>query len=201
MQLYYVHDPMCSWCWAFRPVWTAITLGLPTHIEPRRLLGGLAPDTDAPMPEATRVFVQQNWRRIQEVVPGTEFNYDFWAQCKPRRSTYPACRAVIAAKNQGAHHEEPMILAIQQAYYQQARNPSDNETLIALASELGLDTVVFTADLNSTETKGRLLSEIEQGRRMGAHGFPSLILSDGDKNRLLDFNYKDASPVLEQLAR
>ena len=43
---------------------------------------------------------KSNWKRIQEVIPGTKFNYDFWTLCEPKRSTYPSCRAVICAKNQ-----------------------------------------------------------------------------------------------------
>ncbi|MFT6977114.1 MAG: putative protein-disulfide isomerase, partial [Shewanella psychromarinicola] len=22
--LYYVHDPMCSWCWGYRPTWDTL---------------------------------------------------------------------------------------------------------------------------------------------------------------------------------
>jgi putative protein-disulfide isomerase len=55
----------------------------------------------------------------------------------PRRSTYAACRAVIAARRQNPGYEEKMILAIQQAYYLEARNPADSHTLIELASEIG----------------------------------------------------------------
>ena len=47
MKLYYIHDPMCSWCWAFRPTLTKVLAELPAHIEVQYLVGGLAPDSDA----------------------------------------------------------------------------------------------------------------------------------------------------------
>ena len=50
--LYYAHDPMCSWCWGFRPVWQSLRRQLPPAVRVVRLLGGLAPDNDEPMPEA-----------------------------------------------------------------------------------------------------------------------------------------------------
>ena len=108
MKLYYVHDPMCSWCWAFRPVLLELKAKLPDTIEFIRLLGGLAADSDDPMPEETRHYVMDNWKRIQQQLPDTEFNYDFWTTCTPRRSTYPACRAVIAARKQGKEYDEIM---------------------------------------------------------------------------------------------
>jgi putative protein-disulfide isomerase len=54
------------------------------------------------------------------------------------RSTYPACRAVIAAKNQADKFELPMINIIQKAYYLQEKNPSKDETLIKLSISIGL---------------------------------------------------------------
>lgn len=55
IELLYFHDPMCSWCWAFRPVWTDLCTQLPAGVTVRRVVGGLAPDSDAPMPPDMRV--------------------------------------------------------------------------------------------------------------------------------------------------
>ncbi|MGH8602982.1 MAG: DsbA family protein [Gammaproteobacteria bacterium] len=190
---------MCSWCWAFRPTWAEIVRALPPAIFTQRVLGGLAPDSDDPMPEATREYVQKNWRKIQQVVPNTAFNFGFWTQCRPRRSTYPACRAVIAAMNQDRRYEEAMILAIQQAYYLQARNPSDDDTLTTLAAEIGLNPQHFAQDLNHPATRGALLRQIAFSQRLGAKGFPSLILEHHGGYQKIEFDYNDPSVVLDVL--
>ncbi len=197
--LHYVHDPMCSWCWAFRPTWDRIVQGLPDDIRPHRLLGGLAPDSDIPMPMDLQTYLQKTWRTVEQRVPGTRFNFAFWEECRPRRSTFPACRAVIAARNQGGGFEEPMILGIQHAYYLHARNPSDDDTLIALADGLGLDRERFTSELHSRETRNALIEEIALGQRMGAHGFPSLVLDSGGGCQVLRYDYLDPRVVLDQL--
>ena len=124
--LYYAYDPMCSWCWGFRPVWEELQARLPAEVRVQPILGGLAPDSDQPMAPDMQSHLQDTWRRIEQRIPGTSFNFAFWENCSPRRSTYPACRAVIAAGAQGPGQESNMVLAIQRAYYQQARNPSDN---------------------------------------------------------------------------
>jgi len=193
--LYYIHDPMCSWCWAFRPVLQQ----LPQHIEVKYLLGGLAADTDQPMPKALQNTIRQTWQRIQTAVPGTEFNFDFWNSCKPRRSTYPACRAVIAARNQGHQYEDAMILAIQQAYYLGAKNPSNNDVLDNLAVGLGLDLDQFHVDLNSQQTHRQLDNEIASSRRIGAQGFPSLIWLGYGNHRSIDLDYNDADSLLRAI--
>ncbi len=197
--LYYVHDPMCSWCWAFRPMWQTIKAGLPESVHIRNLLGGLAPDSDIPMAASMRTHLQATWRRIQDQVPDTEFNFAFWQNCQPRRSTYPACRAVIAARRQGAPREEAMIHSIQKAYYLEARNPSDTQTLIALAGEMGLDRMRFGQDLGSAETAHTLHEEIDHARRIGGRSFPSLFLDLDGGVRPVSIDYLRPEKVLEQI--
>lgn len=199
--LYYVHDPMCSWCWAFRPVLQRLRSGLPQQVEFRALLGGLAPDTDDPMPESMQRYLQQTWRRIGQQVPGTEFNFEFWKSCLPRRNTHLACRAVIAARLQDPRSENPMILAIQQAYFLQALNPSDKSTLVDLARMLALDTVEFSRKMDAPETQAILLAEVGEARAMGVDSFPSLVLDrDGSRWRI-PINYNDDSEMAELIAR
>jgi len=199
--LYYVHDPMCSWCWAFRLSLNTLIEELPKEINIIRLLGGLAPDSDLPMPENTREYVLQNWRAIEKQVPETKFNYDFWEKCKPRRSTYPACRAVIAARKQKDVFDTAMTLAIQEAYYLEARNPSDYETLINLAEEIGADKNKFSKDVRSTETDKILEEEIQQSKSLDLKSLPSLLFIDGERKIRIEPDYLDAQVMLEQIVR
>ena len=198
-KLYYVHDPMCSWCWGFSPVLSALLQKLPDDIKVRRLLGGLAADSDQPMPLEMRTTIEATWRRIQQRIPGTPFNFDFWTQCTPRRSTWPACRAVIAARQQGDAHDERMTRAIQLAYYTQARNPSDTTTLIQLSQELGLDSRAFAGALASESVQQQLLAEIELSRQLHATSFPSLVLKTAGSVWPVAIDYNDSAPMLEMI--
>ncbi|MCB1876134.1 MAG: DsbA family protein [Chromatiales bacterium] len=197
--LYYIHDPMCSWCYAFAPAWQALCESLPPAIEIRRLLGGLAADDDLPMDAALRQHLMDTWRRIEARVPGTRFNFDFWRNNTPRRSTWIACRAVIAARRQDVQHDLTMTAAIAHAYYREARNPSDEQTLIDLASEIGIDNVRFTVDLRSAGTQAALASEMGRAKSMGAHGFPSLILDLDGTRWPVAVDYRDPRTMLETI--
>ncbi|MDP2031387.1 MAG: DsbA family protein [Thiobacillus sp.] len=196
--LYYIHDPMCSWCWGFSPTWPQIRAQLPAKLPVVYLLGGLAPDTDAPMPIEMQAKLQQTWHTISQRL-GTRFNFDFWTLCQPRRSTYPACRAVIAAQQQDAG--EAMISAIQHAYYLDAKNPSDDATLVELAKTLGLDAERFALALNDPTTQHELVRQIAQGKALGAQGFPSLIYSNHSGNHFIRHDYLDPGVTLDQIRR
>ena len=195
---FYVADPMCSWCWGFAPVFDEVTHALPGDVELRYVLGGLAPDSDAPMHEELQQKLQATWRTIGEQT-GAQFNFDFWTECKPRRSTYPACRAVLAARHQMAHKTSAMFRAIQRAYYQEARNPSDAVTLIALAVEIGLDADRFAGDLMSPEIESQLQACFAARRRLNAYSFPSLILERDGSAQWITEGYSSTDSVLPRL--
>jgi len=172
-RLLYVVDPMCSWCFGFAPALARVLEDLDPAVQVELVAGGLAPDSDQPMAADTRAFVQQAWHAVTERT-GVEFDHRFWTECEPRRSTYPACRAMVIARAAGKG--EAMLAAIQRAYYREAKNPSDVATLAALAGELGLDPVGFEAALASPATEQQLQADLARARSVGASSFPSLAL-------------------------
>lgn len=198
--LYYVHDPMCSWCWGFRPVWQQVRSALAGELTIRYLLGGLAADNDMQMPADMQANIKDTWAHIQKEIPGTEFNFAFWTQNQPRRSTYPACRAVIAAGLQGqARAADNMLLAIQQAYYLQAKNPSDSDVLIQLAIDSGLDVTRFKADLFSEQCEQLQQQDLHMVNKLGVRGFPSLVLTCNGSNTLISLDYTNAETIVSSI--
>jgi len=199
--LYYFHDPMCSWCWGFRPVWLQVKAAVEDRVDIRYVLGGLAPDTDKPMPASMQAHLQQTWRRIQQDIPGTQFNFDFWSRCSPRRSTYPACRAIIATRMQAPDREDDMLYAIQQAYYLQARNPAEIDVLTRLAHELGLDTDRFSTDIRSAQCQQLFDEELSLCHDFNVESFPTLLLCCGENDVVVTLNYNRSAQMIESISQ
>ncbi|NOQ88490.1 MAG: DsbA family protein, partial [Gammaproteobacteria bacterium] len=151
------------------------------------------------MPEELQHTISNTWKNIQQEIPGIEFNYNFWTQCQPRRSTYPACRAIIACRMQCPQSESDMLLAIQQAYYLQAKNPSDLDVLIELADKIGLNTEQFSNDIVSDGCQNALMDEIEFCRNIYVHSFPSLVLKQAESHALISVDYNDCASILNQI--
>ena len=197
--LYYVGDPMCSWCWGFRPVLAEVVETLPESLPLTYVMGGLAKDSDEPMPAEVREYVQMNWRQV-EVETGATFNWEFWTKCDPRRSTYPACRAVLAAAAQRTEAGPEIFDAIQRAYYGEARNPSDMETLVGVGSELSrpLDLRRFERDIRSPEIEDELQKDLNLRRSLGVREFPSLVLRK-ETDEFLVRGYRGKEDTLARL--
>jgi len=196
--LYYVHDPMCSWCWGFRTEWLKLKQLLPENIQIVSKVGGLATDSDEPMPEALQQDIQSAWKHIQQAIPGTQFNFDFWTDNTPRRSTYPACRAVLAAE-QLADQGEQMTFGIQQAYYLNAQNPSDLDTLTDVATSIGLEADAFKNIMLSDGIKNALHDELAQVRSIDVYSFPSLVIEIDSRHHPVQLDYNSAQNMLAEI--
>ncbi len=173
-RLLYVMDPMCSWCWAFSGPWRRLTGSLDPVIEVRYVMGGLAPDDEAPMAESMRRAISETWRTIERRT-GAQFNHEYWQVNTPRRSTYPACRAVVAAGMLAEDGRPRMIEAIQRAYYLEARNPSLDSVLVDVAADAGFDRDAFAAMAADERVFEAFGADLELSRRFGVQGFPTVI--------------------------
>ena len=92
-----------------------------------------------------------------------------------------------------------MIVAIQKAYYLQARNPSDPETLIALAEEIDLDVDQFKYDVSSPQTEQLLRTDFETRRRLGVNSFPTVLIETADGVHFLAKGDDSLSNILDRL--
>ena len=92
-----------------------------------------------------------------------------------------------------------MILAIQEAYYLHARNPSDISTLVQIAHELGLDSDAFATAPAGPGVEALLQVEIAFSRSAPINGFPSLVLQTQTGLHAIDLNYLDAAPMRLQI--
>ncbi len=194
--LYYIHDPMCSWCYAFKPMLDDIKTKLSKEINLVYVCGGLAKHTDEPMPKDQQEKIKSIWKQIEQEV-GVRFNYDFWDKNTPHRATYLACQALILARQH--NKEEAMLEARRKAYYQRALNPSKSEVLVKLAHEIGLDKKHFETHLNTQETQELLENDLNLRRKLGVRVFPTLLLKYKKESYPITIDFKESSKMLEQI--
>ncbi|EGR0046934.1 DsbA family protein [Vibrio vulnificus] len=194
IKLYYVHDPMCSWCWGYKPTLEKLKQQLPGVIQFEYVVGGLAPDSTLPMLPEMQQKIESIWHQIEQRL-GTQFNYEFWTRCTPVRSTYQACRAVIAAGFQDSY--EQMLEAIQHAYYLRAMPPHDEATHRQLAQEIGLNVQQFENDVTGRLLEGVFEDQLSLARSLGVNAYPSLVLKINDAYFPIEIDYLSTEPTLK----
>ena len=92
-----------------------------------------------------------------------------------------------------------MLNAIQEAYYLNAKNPSDNDVLLNLSQNIGLDMAQFEAEFLSQQNHQCLLDEIDFARSIGGNSFPSLIMQTSNSVLQLPVDYQNAETTIAQI--
>ncbi|AJQ96890.1 DsbA family protein [Gynuella sunshinyii] len=192
-KLIYIMDPMCSWCFAFAD--PLKQLQKQTGLDTEWIMGGLAEDSDESMNTEMQSTIAGYWRKISELT-GVTFNHDFWTHNTPRRSTYPSCRAVIAAEKMSKGMSQTMAEAVQQAYFQAAENPSDIDTLIKCAERIGLNPDLFLKTITAGEVETTLQQHLHLVQQWGIQGFPALLMTRQQKAVPLAMGYCSTEELL-----
>jgi len=196
--LHYVADPLCSWCWGFSPV----IRELGQDIRVRYRMGGLAADSDRPMDAETREYVRAAWESVARAT-GARFDRSLWDVASPRRSTWPACRAVIAADLQREGGGAELFHRFQRAFYTEAIDVTNPDSFADLAASLSppLDSTQLLRDIAGDEVAQRFEQDLQFALRLRVRQFPSLVLEREGDYRVVQRGWAPLEQTVAALAQ
>ena len=93
------------------------------------------------------------------------------------RNAMQASLAAEAAGMQDKFWEMHDLLFDRQGQWSTLSASTFLETLTAYATELGLDTVQFESDMESTESKNKIAADTKSGNQLGVNGTPTFFLN------------------------
>ena len=204
MNLIYVGDAMCSWCYGFaRPL--DDLLADPQDAAPLNMalvMGGLRPFTTEAITPARADEIAGHWHRVAEAsgqpfatAPATAlhrpgFIYD----------TEPAARATVTVRSLWPQHVWRYFKTVQQAFYAEGRDVTEPGVLADIAEALGLPRQAFGRAYASTEMRDATLQDFKQSQSWGVRGFPTLVAEHGDHLHLVGSGYMPIETLRTRLA-
>lgn len=186
--LWYVADPMCSWCWGFSPVIEAIRHEYSDHLKIELIVGGLRPGTTAPLTSEKRAEILHHWHNVHQVT-GQPFKFEGALPEEFIYDTEPACRGVVSASIIDPSCTFPYLAAIQRAFYVEQANVTQADVLTQLAADLGISAEQFSQVFASAAAKRHTQDHFRQAIQWGVRGFPSIIVQDEKGHRFLASGY------------
>ena len=186
--LWYVADPMCSWCWGFTPVIERIRNEYGDRLKVELLLGGLRPGTKESMPSGQREEILHHWQTVHRVT-GQPFKFEGAMPEGFVYDTEPASRGVAAVSLINPEGVFPFFKAVQSAFYVEQQNVTSLVVLAQLANNAGLDAQQFLQTFESDAAKRQTLAHFRKARQWGVHGFPTVIGLNGADRSLLAAGY------------
>ncbi len=193
-EIYFVADPMCSWCWGFAPVIKAIAARWGGLVPVSLIVGGLRPGATEAMDEAMKSYIRHHWREVEKKT-GQPFRYDFFENDGFVYDTEPACRAAVAMRRLSPASALPYFEALQSAFYAENRDITQAPVLGELAVPFGIEPDIFQEAFSSPETHKATRNDFTRAREMGVTGFPALIARDGEQYGFLTLGYRPLDSI------
>ncbi len=198
--LWYIADPMCSWCWGFMPVIEAIRHEYGGRVKVELLLGGLRPGTKDPMQSTQREEIRHHWRAVQRMT-GQPFTFEGAMPEGFVYDTEPASRGVVAVSIINPKVIFPFFKAVQFAFYVEQQDVTSAVVLAQLATSVGVDAQRFLEVFESDTAKRRTVDHFNKARRWGVHGFPAVVMQNAAGYSPLTTGYhsfKELRPKLDE---
>ncbi len=186
--LWYFADPMCSWCWGFAPVMTAILDMYQEELQLALVMGGLRPGTLEPVAAQFRAETLHHWQEVQQRT-GQSFTFEGAMPDGFVYDTEPPSRAVVVVAELQPEARFRYFKSVQAAFYVEQQDVTRPETLATLAHEHNVDKTEFLERFESEDIKRRTQMHFDQTYQAGIRGFPAAILQNDAGFTLLAYGY------------
>src|SRR5882757_6988693 len=158
VQVRFYTDPACPWSWAAEPALRRLMWEFEEELEFVWVMGGLARSYE----HANLLEVVSQWLE-DAAAGGMPCDPRIWTT-NPLESTYPACKAVKAAAEQGRDAEYRYLRVLREGIMCELRKLDELGSLTDAALRAGIDRERFEADLRSPAITEAFEADLEEVR-------------------------------------
>lgn len=196
--LWYIADPMCSWCWGFAPVIEKIREEYSALFSMKLMPGGLRPGTDTPLSSDKRAQILHHWHTVHTTT-GQPFTFENALQSNFIYDTEPACRSITSVAIIAPALVFPFFATIQHAFYVEQADVTQPDVLKKLAIDLNIPGAQFSRIFQSDEAKQRTLESFQHAARWGISGFPALVAENKPDHYLITMGFRPVEALRQRL--
>lgn len=204
--LYYVTDPICSHCWALEPVLRRFEMEYGHYFNMQTVMGGLLESWDgfADVKNGIRgpADVAGHWREVGEH-SRMPIDGSLWYD-NPVQSSYIPSRVYKVIQQQDDQLARTFLRRAREAVFAFNRNIGDDDVLINIVNELGLDGEAIVQESHSATGKQLLEQDFILAAQLGVRGFPTIIMVNEENKgvkivgaRSLDYYVSGLAQILE----
>ena len=186
--LHYIYDPLCGWCYGAKPLIEAARGILPVVAHGGGMMTGAH---RRPVTAQLRDYVMPHDQRIAELTGQPFGEAYFEGLLRDTTAVFdsePPTGAILAAEQVAGRGLE-LLGRLQTAHYVEGRRIADENVLLALAADIGLDAQAFKAAF-ITAPGGLTQAHFKDSRallaRVGGQGFPTAVLEQSGRYQVID---------------
>jgi len=181
VEIIYVGDPMCSWCWGISPNLHQLQVKARSEKIPYRIVvGGLRPGGGDSWNQEFKDFLKHHWEEVN-TRSGQPFGYELFERASFDYDTEPSCRAVVTARTMDPAVESRFFELVQHYFYVQNEDPTELSFYQTICKELSLDFGQFSELFQSDAIKKATMEEFQLNRQWGIRGYPTVLVRKGQQ--------------------
>jgi len=204
LDVVYIGDPMCSWCWGVSPVVSSLQEFCSDRgIGFSLVVGGLRPGGGDAWTGQFKAFLSDHWKEISEKT-GQTFGYKLFEQMQFEYDTEPACRAVVAARSLLPQTDNNKALSrffasIQKKFYVDSFDPKEASFYRDLCDAHGLHFDRFLKVFEDSATKKETMGEFQINREWGVRAYPSFAVRTPNKVDVIATGFVRFPAIVERI--
>jgi putative protein-disulfide isomerase len=185
--LWYIADPMCSWCWGFAPIIKSIRLNYSEQLKIEPVMGGLRSGKLA-MASEQRAEILNHWKAVNEMT-GQPFSFEGAMPEGFIYDTEPSCRGVVAMALINPSLVFPLLESIQFSFYVEQKDVTNPRVLAELAGKIGVDMDLYLQVFESDDAKKKVSIHFNKVRQWGVNSFPTIAVQNAAGYSILNKGY------------
>lgn len=188
LEIIYIADPMCSWCYGFSPEITKLKEFYNEQAKFTLIMGGLRAGGGDAWDDQMKNFLKDHWKHVADA-SGQPFSYELLEKEQFDYDTEPACRAVRVVRDMSPKQEFEFFKAIQKRFYFDNEDPKSVNFYKPICEQLNLSFIVFRSKFLDKKYKELLQLDFEVCKNWGIRGFPTVVLGIEGRYKLLVNGY------------
>ena len=185
--IYYVYDPLCSWCYGFSPVIKKIKNAYKDQFDFKVISGGMQSGERKQPVSAIRDYLKAAYKNVTEKT-GVEFGEKFMTVLEEGSrmlDSIPPSIALSIVKDLKPEEALNFAASIQEAIYYDGFNWNSVKEYLPYLKQYDIDPEDFKRKFEDPIYKEKTLEDFKLAANFGVTGFPSVILKKEDKYYLI----------------
>ncbi|WP_164662204.1 DsbA family protein [Tropicibacter sp. Alg240-R139] len=198
LELIYIGDPMCSWCYGFSPVIQSLKSNFRDNFKMSLCMGGLHPGPDYVVDQEYRDFLTEHWKEVERRT-GQVFSFGNLKELGWVYDTEKACRAVVVFRKLQPKADFAFFAEIQDGFYRHDKDPNEPLTFARAAEKFGVSPETFLKLYNDPISSRETWNEFAWARSLGVSGFPTVLVRYGTTYAVLNRGFQPMSQLEARL--
>ncbi len=201
--IYYIQDPLCSWCYGFQPVLNELYQSFKDKLEFKVLSGGLFQNQKSSASADFRSYMDNNYTDVVKST-GIKFGigftqHTFRSSSAEFISDYPSL-AITVFKSFDTPFNLRYTLDVQNAIFFEGIEPNDVKHFAYLALSYGVNTSEFVSRYESSDFLHHTYEEYFLTAKLGVTKFPSLLIQHNEKLQTLNSGFTSLQELYSKIS-